>query len=227
MAWCPVCKLEYVKGIEVCPDCKAALVDSMEEVEYIDKVNQLNELKEQLNGLTPEEYQQSMMAEQMAMQKRFMENPPYKSVAEELESNKSGIGVLLGSGLVGVIVLLLNAFGVIHLPFYGFGLTLLNTVMGILFFVFIVSGIRCIFKANSLKAAALKEKEDIEKIVAFLKETKANGGYRLKEGTPYEVGCLAISEKAVDDINKAFPDLIPGFSFWVVERYGNELFDED
>lgn len=227
MSWCPVCKLEYVKGIEVCPDCKAPLVDSLEEVEYIEKSKQLSELKEQLHGLTPEEYQQSMMMEQMAMQKRFMENPPYKSIAEELDSNKSGIGVLLGSGLVGTAVLVLNAFGVIHLPFSGFGLTLLNTVMGCLFLIFIVSGIRCIFKANKLKGAAIKEKEDIDKIVEFLKETKANGGYRLKEGTPEEIGCLAISEKAVDDINKAFPDLVPGFAFWVVERYGNTLFDED
>lgn len=227
MSWCPVCKLEYVKGIEVCPDCKAPLVDSLEEIQQIEKINQLNELKEQLQGLTPEEYQESMMMEQMAMQKRFAENPPYKSKSDDLENNKSGIGVLLGSGVVGILILILNALGVIHLPFYGFGLTLMNTVMGCLFLVFLVSGIRCVIKVKSLKDEAAKEKEDIDKVLEFLKQTKANGGYTLKEGVPYEIGCLAISEKAVDDINKEFPDLVPGFAFWVVERFGNTILDED
>lgn len=31
MPWCPVCKNEYTKGVEVCSDCGAALVDSLNE----------------------------------------------------------------------------------------------------------------------------------------------------------------------------------------------------
>lgn len=31
MPWCPVCKNEYNKGVEICADCGAALVDSLEE----------------------------------------------------------------------------------------------------------------------------------------------------------------------------------------------------
>ncbi|MBP3542931.1 MAG: hypothetical protein J6J86_01755, partial [Lachnospiraceae bacterium] len=32
MPWCPKCKLEYVEGIKVCPDCGSALVDSLEKL---------------------------------------------------------------------------------------------------------------------------------------------------------------------------------------------------
>ena len=30
MAWCPVCKCEYKKGITVCKECKVELVDSLD-----------------------------------------------------------------------------------------------------------------------------------------------------------------------------------------------------
>lgn len=32
MPWCPKCKLEYVEGIKVCPDCGSTLVDSLEKL---------------------------------------------------------------------------------------------------------------------------------------------------------------------------------------------------
>ena len=34
MAWCPVCKCEYKKGITKCAECKVDLVDSLEEKAY-------------------------------------------------------------------------------------------------------------------------------------------------------------------------------------------------
>ena len=35
MPWCPNCRLEYVEGIKICPDCKTALVDSLKDAEEI------------------------------------------------------------------------------------------------------------------------------------------------------------------------------------------------
>ncbi|MBO7333426.1 MAG: hypothetical protein J6U67_00895 [Lachnospiraceae bacterium] len=45
MPWCPNCKLEYVEGIKICPDCKTALVATLEEAEEIGNLeDELNEI---------------------------------------------------------------------------------------------------------------------------------------------------------------------------------------
>ena len=42
MPWCPKCKTEYRDGIEVCSDCGAKLVASLEQTYEFDKANMLN-----------------------------------------------------------------------------------------------------------------------------------------------------------------------------------------
>ena len=47
MPWCPNCRLEYVEGIKICPDCKTALVDSLKDAEEISHLeDELNEASE-------------------------------------------------------------------------------------------------------------------------------------------------------------------------------------
>lgn len=47
MPWCPNCRLEYVEGIKICPDCKTALVDSLKDAEEISHLeDELNEVSE-------------------------------------------------------------------------------------------------------------------------------------------------------------------------------------
>lgn len=37
MRYCPICRSEYLEGVEVCPECKVVLVDELpEEAEFID-----------------------------------------------------------------------------------------------------------------------------------------------------------------------------------------------
>ena len=38
MPWCPICKEEYKDGIENCPECKAKLVDSLDELKQSDYI---------------------------------------------------------------------------------------------------------------------------------------------------------------------------------------------
>ena len=47
MPWCPNCRLEYVEGIKICPDCKTALVDSLKDAEEISHLeDELNDVSE-------------------------------------------------------------------------------------------------------------------------------------------------------------------------------------
>lgn len=229
MAWCPNCKLEYVKGISVCPDCKSTLVESLDEVSEQDFAE-----TELTNGYDAEafysddESQEAMEAqlEMMEAMKKIMDNPPYKSKEEALEGNKSGALVLIAFGLLGIAVLVLNAVGIIHLPMNGFSLTLVNVVMGFLFFIFLVSGINAKMKIRKLKPEVEKEKEDIEKILSFIRERKQNGEYEIDKDN-YEISYLEVSERVVKDVEAEYPDFVKGFAFYVVDRFGSDILDED
>lgn len=70
MAWCPKCRLEYVEGIKICPDCKTALVDELTEENTV--VNALEE------GLS-----------EMALSDDYNESDYYEEEEEE-EENLSG-----------------------------------------------------------------------------------------------------------------------------------------
>ena len=53
MPWCPNCRLEYVEGIKICPDCKTALVDSLKDAEEIshleDELSEASEYEAEYN----------------------------------------------------------------------------------------------------------------------------------------------------------------------------------
>ncbi len=227
MAWCPSCKLEYVKGISVCPDCKSVLVESLDEVSDQETAESANGYEAEV-FYSEDEEREAMEAqlEMMERMKKVMENPPYKSKEEKLRDNKSGALVLILFGIVGIVVLVLNGLGVIHLPMKGYSLTLVNIVMGFLFVVFLVSGVTSQIKIKKLIPEVEKEKEDIEKVINFIKEQKNNGEYKLDMDN-YEVSYLEVSDKVVKDVEAAFPDLIKGFAFYVVDRFGSDILDED
>jgi len=231
MAWCPSCKLEYVEGVTVCPDCKSALVASLDETCNQDSSEGFE------NGYDAENFYsegekaseieaQMAQMEMMARMKKIVDNPPYKPKDEQLSENKSGATVLIIFGFVGILVLVLNALGIIYLPMTGYSLTLLNIVMGTLFFVFLISGVRAALKVKRLTPEVAKEKEDIEIVTEFIKSKRAEGKYVINKDS-YEVSYLEVSEKAVKDIEEAYPDLPQGFAFYVVDRFGNEILDED
>ncbi len=230
MPWCPNCKLEYVKGCTVCPDCKCDLVEALEEESVPKSIQEFS--KEDIESIVnpyldeiPSEEEQLEMLERI---KKIKEAPVYKSKEERFTEYKSGAGVLLACGFIGALVLILGAVGVLNFPLSGFFAILMYTVMGLLFFVFLVCGKNSITKANALKPLVLKEKEAIQKILEFIENKKALGEYSLnKESEDYETLYLNLSETVVNDVNEAFPDLEPGFSFYVVDRFAGDILDEN
>lgn len=226
MPWCPNCKLEYVDGVKVCPDCKTALTDTLEDDFEIDDAYAFDE--EQMESVMPlvSDVSDEEKLEILSRIKSITETPQYKSKADRYVEHKSGAGVLVVCGILGGIVLMLNALGVINIPFRGFSLILVYAVMGVLFFVFFVSGILSIVKMKQLKPEVEKEKELIDSAVDFIRGKKAEGAYEIDKDN-YEASYLELCEKVVSDIEANFLDLEPGFAFFIVDRFAGDILDED
>lgn len=229
MPWCPSCKLEYVEGIKICPDCKSVLVDSLDDSEDIfselDETAIMEEIVAPYIDELPDEETRIEMMERI---KRAASIPKYSSLADSYDENKSGAYVLFVCGALGIILVVMFICNIIHLPLNGFSATLTKIVMGLLFLVFLISGIRSLIKMKDLKPQVVKEKEKIDEIVEFIKAKKASGEYSLDpESEDYEEKYLLLCEKAVSDIDASFEDLEPGFSFFVVDRFAGDILDEN
>jgi len=236
MPWCPKCKLEYVEGIKVCPDCNVELVDELKQEEEVvdefsdaltDEVSEAleEEMPNDIDKLTPEEMEAIMLRAQQL--KNFEENPVYKSKKDKLLNNKSAYGVLIVSGLLGLIVILLDILGVITLPLSGSSRTLTFIVLGVLFGVFLFTGFLSLGSVKRLKPEVEKEEKLIDDIVSFIKSNKENGTYKKPGSENYETEYLELNEKVVSDVKEAFPDLEPGFAYYVVDRFAGDILDED
>ena len=234
MPFCPVCKCEYVEGIENCPDCNVPLVDSLEEseeetefseIENLDEDEIVEEVEKNLIPGLDEMPSMEEIEERLEQQKKLTELISYKSKADLISENRSGAFALLSVGIVGGAVLILNALKVIKLPIYGFSLISLNVIMGAFFGAFVLFGIISCLKIKKLKPAAAHEAELIPKIQAFVEERIPD--YKVDEELSTEEAYLVKCDMAVKDVEENFPDLEPGFAYYVVDKYVGDSLNED
>ena len=232
MPWCPKCKLEYVEGIKICPDCKTALVDSLDDIadEEYDFSDEYNAAEEQIEDAMCKFFPDLSEEEREDMLENMKKGaliPKYKSRQDSYTEHKSGAFSLLLVGVLGLGVVVLNALKLIKLPIADNTLT--NVVMGALFLIFLLSGIFSAVKASKLKTAAKEESAMIERIVEHVRSRKKAGAYPsvAKEGEDFEFDYIKLTDAVVKDVEENFADLEPGFAYYVVDHFTSDILDED
>ncbi len=235
--FCPVCKCEYVSGIKECPDCKVSLVESLEEsdkeeglfTEAPDESDLAEEeeelLEEEFNPYMGEVPDEALIREILERRKMIEEIPVYKSKAAIVSDNRSGAFALILCGVIGCFVLLFSALGIINLPISGFSMVSTYVIMGLLFAAFLVSGIISLLKVIKLAPELEKEKQNIDEVYEHIKNNLSS--YKATEGLEKEEAYLERCAMAVKDVENAFPDLEPGFAYYVVDHVAGDLLDED
>ena len=240
---CPQCKCEYVAGIKICPDCKVELKPSLvEKPDFLKSLDEditaLDESGEELTEDVEEAIENGQidplagpipneeMIKAILERRRMIEEiPVYTAKSTSLANNRSGASALLLCGVIGCTALVLNLCGVIKLPIGGSSMVMTSIIMGTLFLAFLISGILCLLKVVKLSPEVEKEKELSDRILQYIKENR--GKYRTDPGLSPEEAYLEKSAAAVKDIEAEFPDLEPGFAYYVVDELAGDLLDED
>lgn len=94
----------------------------------------------------------------------------YMNSAERAEDNRSSGWILLAVGGIGLLVIILGAFGIIDIPIYGYGKILTMIVMGGLCVLFLVMGIVSLKKSKVYATQAKAEGDRESKVINWFRE---------------------------------------------------------
>lgn len=145
MPWCPKCKNEYVEGMTHCADCGSELVE---------------ELPQEQEEVFPESFQsESFPMEEETIPndlRKFSSKGVYKDNTQKAAEFKDSGYTLLGVGSIGLLLLILMASGVLPFGFGGIS-WITYSVLGAMFFIFIVVGWYSMRSARAYKKEALSE----------------------------------------------------------------------
>lgn len=167
MPWCPKCKNEYKKGFLICSDCDVSLVENYEDLFAEDEIKNFeNEISIETIDFENEQLEEPFEEIRSLYQKsdvRMFEKREDKAI--EYETSAS---VLILVGGLGMITLLLIHFNIIPIqlgnPF------LMNTIMGILFVIFISLGISSLKTSKKFDDDADVENKIEDDVIAYCEQ---------------------------------------------------------
>lgn len=216
--WCPKCKAEYRDGIAVCAECNTPLVESLPiEVDISPaqaKIASLNRMESREN-----------------LQALSDGNKAYVEKSTKYEDMKATAYSFLLVGAAGIVLLALSYAGIIPLQFAAYMKSIMGIVMGGMFLLFFIIGIRSYLQLGGLKAQVQEESQDIAaakdwffsnysaKAVDVSTELDEEDGLQQK----YFKRSLFMKQK----LQGQFPDYGDPFLDYLTEQFYEELFPQD
>lgn len=163
--WCPKCKNEYVNGIMICADCNCELVESLETYEA--------KLSEEQAGYMCDDaeendtYPSSMGTESETDEQVSAPAHAYISKKAKAKDMKSTAYTFTIFGALGIVCLILFATGVLPVQTAEYMKIMICIVMGTMFLVFLVVGIRSFRQLKSITNAADAEEDLLTEVLAW------------------------------------------------------------
>lgn len=216
--WCPKCKAEYRDGISVCAECGVPLVKTLPaEVDASDAENKVRIL----NRLDGRENLQ-MLSDG---------NKAYVEMRTKYEDMKSTACSFLLVGAAGILFLVLVAAGFIPLQFAAYMKGIMGIVMGGMFLIFLIIGIRSFLQLSSLKAKVLKEDQETDAAKSWFFENYSAKAIDLSADTSpdeeVQQKYFKRSRLIRQKLREQFQTYEEAFLDHLTEQFYEELFPQD
>lgn len=166
MAWCPKCKSEYIKGITFCKDCNEQLIDSLEDY---DKAQDMQQQNYEDQNLTEDDFNEGIEPSEFSDEEKFFSKKSHVYVKKEdkYKDMLSSAYTLLIVGFGGLIILLLVMTDIINLHLASPGKYITYSGIGILLVIFVIVGIHSLNASKKLAKEADSENQLTNDILAW------------------------------------------------------------
>lgn len=233
MAWCPVCKCEYVDGVTTCADCGSELVDRLP-AKTPDGAENRFDMEEAAMADNADFMEQAEKAAEF-MEFAFDEEQPkpeargvYMNNEERAEENRTSAYTLLTVGILGLIVVICVFFGIIRISLSVFSRYMICGVMGVMFLLFIVMGIISLRNFKVFKKRAVKENNLTEEIRRWLLENVDPDAVDRElslEELPDEIKYFQRFDHVKNTLQQKFVNLDEAYVERLVEEMYEQLFE--
>lgn len=227
MPWCPKCKYEYREGIKECSDCKIPLVDYYPEEDYKEETDTPYYSEEQVTLYEEETFHE----EDDEVQVQAEPIHTYQDKKTKAEDFKSSAYTLLIVGILGIAALVLIELHIIPIYLVAPGKYITYGVMGALFLIFIVVGIRSFASAKKYAEEAIEEDDLTDQINRWCKDNLTKqmiiDKAAIQTELPEEMKYFKYFDTLKKMITEQFGALDASYLEALAEEVYTRLFDEE